>query len=370
MAGKSAVVCDLCGRTFKSSQGLAGHRRIRHEGVPPPTPSGREFAEKPSAPEPVERESIYKPYPTQPPQQPSQPVSPVVIKVETSRAEDELTKEGVEEGVRAIVREMIPKTRETPAEEPPEPEVGIETRLRQVFKGTHEGESGWGEVIAAVKESQEKIKEIFKKHPEDRKKEEESLGVIKEGLENVGETIEREVKKLYPKEVPKLAEQTLTLEQIEWQTKQIAEKVAVEKVRKALEEKTKREAEVKREKVGEHHEEGKSEESKKEEEEKEEKPEPPMSSGDTILMSKRLARETAARETKKLLDAKKVKKVGAEKKAEAREKGEEGEKGQKEGGREEEPRGETLEPPGEESHEEAPARRGIFPILRRRRFLR
>ena len=49
-----------------------------------------------------------------------------------------------------------------------------------------------------------------------------------------------------------------------------------------------------------------------------------MSRGDTILMSERLARESATREIKKLLEAEGARKAGAEKEVKAHEEGEEG----------------------------------------------
>lgn len=158
-----AAGVPLSGERFERVEtAMKSHRAGAPQPVTEEKPSGSIYKEQSHA-WPVQQLPQYPP-PTQPPhpqQQPTpaQPASPIVIKVET-RAEDALTKEGIEEGVRAIVQEMLPKTKEAPVEEPTE--VDIKAELKRVFQESRRKGGGWGEVIAAAKESQEKIKEIFK----------------------------------------------------------------------------------------------------------------------------------------------------------------------------------------------------------------
>lgn len=435
MVSKSAVMCPTCGRTFKSPQGLAGHRRIKHaqtpKGAPPPRPVEREFIEKPSVrepvsvPEPVERESIYKPYPAQPwsatqptypqyspqtqalppaqlaqPPQPQQSVlaQPSILRVEVVGAPKEapLTKENL----RGLVEEAILK--KIPAEAPPKLEVTFSDRIRQIFAEHRERKKKWDdEVIKPLKESTRQIHETADELFEKTKKLELSLmkGSEKQKIVPV------------PSEPPKIVEVVPQVEKPSpppQQAKAQAEAPSSAQVPRVAEQQTpsppQRPSEPPAPLVTPRPQPTPAEPPKVQQVEKlpaspteppkvqpevspaqtpeapaeQQAPlspqpaEPPMSLGDTILMSKRLARESATREVKKLLEAEEARKAGAEKEVKAHEEGEEGEKEQKEEGQKEGPKGETLEPPEEEPQEEPlgelPQRRGIFPVFRRRRF--
>jgi len=297
---------------------FAGKPSVEELYKPLPQPQLAQYAQpyaQPPQPQPVHVE------PQQSAPAPAQP--PVVVQI-MGVPRETLTKEDL----KGVVEEAISK--KAPAEAPPKPEVDFETRLRQAFEEERRKERGWGEVIAAAKESQEKIQGIFK-------------------AEYGGPTRAVETPPVAPPPQPTPAEPP-KVQQVE-KPPQVQPQEQVEKPSqlpqvKPPDPKAQAQPEASPQAI-----EARPEVSQP--------PEPPMSPSDVILMSRRLAREATTREVEKRLVAEEARK------AEERKKVEEGEKEQKE-----EPQREALpeEVLREESTKESPQRRGIFPILRRRRL--